>query len=45
MLLYVNSIVFTASNQELLQHTTTTLQQQSAMKERDPLHFIDILVE
>jgi hypothetical protein len=38
LLLYVNNIVLTALSPKLLQHTTTTLQQQFTMKDLDPLH-------
>jgi hypothetical protein len=38
LLLYVNDIILTASSPELLQRTTTTLQQQFTMKDLDPLH-------
>jgi hypothetical protein len=38
LLLYVNDIILTASSPELLQHTTTALQQQFAMKDLGPLH-------
>jgi hypothetical protein len=46
LLLYVNDIVLTASSPELLQCTTTSLQQQFAMKDLSPLHhFLGVLVE
>jgi hypothetical protein len=46
LLLYVDDIVLTPSSPELLQHTTTALQQQFVMKDLGPLHhFLDILVE
>jgi hypothetical protein len=46
LLLYVNDIVLTASSLELLQRTTTTLQQQFTMKDLGPLHhFIGVSVE
>jgi hypothetical protein len=46
LLLYVDDIVLTASSPELLQHTTTALQQQFAMKDLGPLHhFLGITVE
>jgi hypothetical protein len=46
LLLYVDDIVLTASSPELLQRTTTALQQQFTMKDLSPLHhFIGVLVE
>jgi hypothetical protein len=46
LLLYVDDILLTASSLELLQRTTTTLQQQFAMKDMGPLHhFLDVSVE
>jgi hypothetical protein len=46
LLLYVNDIILIASSLELLQHTSTALQQQFAMKNLDPLHhFLDVSVE
>jgi hypothetical protein len=45
LLLYVEDIVLTASSPELLQRTTTTLQQQFTMKDIGPLHFLDVSVE
>jgi hypothetical protein len=39
LLLYVDDIVLTASSLELLHHTTSALQQQSVMKNLDPLHY------
>jgi hypothetical protein len=46
MLLYVDDIVFTASSPELLQRTTTALQQQFTMKDIGPLHhFLDVSIE
>jgi hypothetical protein len=38
LLLYVSGIVLTASSPELLQRTTTTLQQQFVMKDLSPHH-------
>jgi hypothetical protein len=38
LLLYVDDIVLTALSPELLQHTTTALQQEFAMKNLGPLH-------
>jgi hypothetical protein len=46
LLLYVDDIILIASSLELLQHTSTALQQQFAMKNLDPLHhFLDVSVE
>jgi hypothetical protein len=45
LLLYVDDIVLTASTPDLLQCTTTVLQQQFAMKDLGPLHFLGVLVE
>jgi hypothetical protein len=46
LLLYVDDIVLTASSPELLQYTTTALQQQFMMKDLDPLHhFLGVSVE
>jgi hypothetical protein len=45
LLLYVDDNVLAASSPELLQRTTTALQQQFAMKDLDPLHHFDVLVE
>jgi hypothetical protein len=46
LLLYIDDIVLTASSPELLQRTTTALQQQFTMKDLDPLHhFLCISVE
>jgi hypothetical protein len=46
LLLYVDDIVLTTSSPELLQRTTTALQQQFAMKDLSPLHhFLEISVE
>jgi hypothetical protein len=46
LLLYVDDIVRTASSPEVLQRTTTALQQQFAMKDLDPLHhFLSVSVE
>jgi hypothetical protein len=46
LLLYVEDIALIASSPELLQHTTTTLQQQFAMKDLNHLHhFLGISVE
>jgi hypothetical protein len=46
LLLYVDDIVLTASSPELLQRTTTTLQQQFVMKDLSPLHhFLGVSVE
>jgi hypothetical protein len=46
LLLYVDDIVLTASSPELLQRTTTALQQQFTMKDLSPLHhFLGVLVE
>jgi hypothetical protein len=45
LLLYIDDIVLTASSLELLQRTTTALQQQFAMKDLDPLHFLGVSVE
>jgi hypothetical protein len=46
LLLYVDDIVLTASSPNLLQHTTTALQQQFAMKDLGPLHhFLDVSIE
>jgi hypothetical protein len=46
LLHYVDDIVLTASSPELLQHTTTTLQQQFAMKDLGPLHhFLGVSIE
>jgi hypothetical protein len=46
LLLYVNNIVLTASSPELLQRTTTALQQQFVMKDLGPLHhFLGVSVE
>jgi hypothetical protein len=38
LLLYINNIVLTALSSELLQHTSTTLQQQFMMEDLGPLH-------
>jgi hypothetical protein len=44
--LYVDDIVLTASSPELLQHTTTALQQQFVTKDLGPLHhFLGVSVE
>jgi hypothetical protein len=40
LLLYVDDIVLTASSPDLLQRTTTALQQQFVMKNLDPLHHL-----
>jgi hypothetical protein len=40
LLLYVDDIILTASCPELLQHTTTALQREFAMKDLGPLHHI-----
>jgi hypothetical protein len=46
LLLYVDDIVLTALSPELLQCTTTTLQQQFAIKDLGPLHhFLGVSVE
>jgi hypothetical protein len=46
LLLYVDDVIFTTSSLELLQHTTTSLQQQFTMKDLGPLHhFLGISVE
>jgi hypothetical protein len=46
LLLYVDDIVLIASSLELLQRTTTALQQQFAMKDLSPLHhFLGVSVE
>jgi hypothetical protein len=46
LLLYVDDIILTTSSLELLQHTTTSLKQQFAMKDLDPLHhFLGVSVE
>jgi hypothetical protein len=46
LLLYVDNIVLTASSPDLLQHTTTALQQQFTMKDVGPLHhFLGVSVE
>jgi hypothetical protein len=46
LLLYVDNIVLTALSPELLQRTTTALQQQFAMKDLVPLHhFLSVSVE
>jgi hypothetical protein len=46
LLLYVNDIIFTASNPKLLQHTTTILQQHFTIKDLGSLHhFLGISVE
>jgi hypothetical protein len=46
LLLYVDNIVLTALRLELLQHTTTALQQQFVMKDIGPLHhFLGVSVE
>jgi hypothetical protein len=46
LLLYVDDIMLTASSLELLQRTTTVLQQQVMMKDLDPLHhFLGVSVE
>jgi hypothetical protein len=46
LLLYIDDIVLTAMSPELLQRTTTALQQQFVMKDLSPLHhFISISVE
>jgi hypothetical protein len=46
LLLYVDDIILTALSPELLQHTTTTLQQQFAMNDIGPLHhFLGVSVE
>jgi hypothetical protein len=46
LLLYVDDIILTASSPELLEHTTTALQQQFAMKDLNSLHqFLIISVE
>jgi hypothetical protein len=46
LLLYVDNIVLTALSSELLQHTTTALQQRFTMKDLNPLpHFLGISVE
>jgi hypothetical protein len=46
LLLYVDNIILTTSSLELLQHTTTSLKQQFAMKDLDPLHhFLGVSVE
>jgi hypothetical protein len=45
-LLLYDDIVRTASSPEVLQRTTTALQQQFAMKDLDPLHhFLSVSVE
>jgi hypothetical protein len=46
LLLYVDDIVLTALSPDLLQRTTTSLQQQFAMKDLSPLHhFLGVSVE
>jgi hypothetical protein len=46
LVLYVDDIVLTASSPELLQRTTTALQQQFTMKDLDPLHhFLSVSIE
>jgi hypothetical protein len=46
LLLYVDDIVITALSSQLLQHTTTALQQQFAMKDLGPIHhFLGVSVE
>jgi hypothetical protein len=45
LLLYVDDIVLTASRPEFPQCTTTALQQQFAMKDLDPLHFLSVSIE
>jgi hypothetical protein len=46
LFLYVNDIILTTSSLELLQRTTTTLQQEFTMKDLGPIHdFLDISVK
>jgi hypothetical protein len=46
LLFYVDDIVLTASSPEVIQHTTTALQQQFTMKDLSPLHhFLDVSVQ
>jgi hypothetical protein len=46
LLLYVDDIVLTALIPDLLQHTTTTLQQQFTMKYLSPVHhFLGVSVK
>jgi hypothetical protein len=46
LLLYIDNIILTASSLELLQYTTTALQQQFVLKDLGPLHhFLDFSVE
>jgi hypothetical protein len=46
LLLYVNDIIFTASNPKLLQRTTTILQQHFTIKDLGSLHhFLGVSVE
>jgi hypothetical protein len=46
LLLYVDDIILTALSPELLQHTTTALQQQFTIKDLGPLHhFLGISIE
>jgi hypothetical protein len=46
LLFYVDDIVLTASSPEVIQRTTTALQQQFTMKDLSPLHhFLDVSVQ
>jgi hypothetical protein len=46
LLLYVDDIILTVSNMELLRRTISTLQREFVMKDVEPLHhFLDITVE